>query len=145
MTEEAEEASGQSSSEETLMEIVLLDQTRTFIFACFLGICMGLLYDIFDVFPRIVCRRYIRALCDILYCIIFMICFTALVIFSAGGVLRWYILGGALIGLALYFLGAAFYVRAFLCAAEECFVIFVKLVRKVLCFIENLFCGPTGN
>lgn len=127
------------------MEIVLLDQTKTFIFACVLGICMGIFYDVLDMFPRITAGRFVRALCDIVFCVVFMFCFTALVIFSAGGVLRWYIFGGVIIGMTLYFLGVALYIRAILCAAEECFVIFLDLARKAMCFIENLFSHPRGN
>ena len=76
------------------MEIVLLEQTRVFIFSAALGLLLGILYDLLSFFPNTFGRRFLRPLFDILYCLCFMAAFILLVLLEAGGEIRWYIPGG---------------------------------------------------
>ncbi len=127
------------------MEIILLDQTRVFIYAAAAGLALGILYDLFSFFPDTFGERLLRPLLDILYCLIFMAGFLLLTLLEAGGEIRWYIPGGMVLGLILYFIGFSAYIRLFLGGLGRLLrkvgVIFVKIFKK----IKNLFEYPRGN
>ncbi len=127
------------------MELVLLDQTRVFIYSAALGLALGVLYDLFSFFPNTFGHRYLRPVFDILYCLCFMGAFILLVLLEAGGEIRWYIPGGILLGLILYFIGFSPYFRALLQLLGSVIKSVGKHLERLLKFIENLFDYPRGN
>lgn len=127
------------------MEIVLLDQTRVFIYAAFLGLCLGLTYDIFSFFPNTFGQRLLRPVFDILYCLVFMAAFIALVLLRAGGEIRWYIPGGMLLGLVLYFVGFSEYIRLALRWIGRGLGWLWRLARRIFDRVQRLFEDPRGN
>ena len=127
------------------MEIILLDQTKVFIYGAAMGLAMGILYDLFSLFPNTFGRRVLRPLLDILYCLIFMAGFLLLTLVEAGGEIRWYIPGGMVLGLVLYFIGFSAYVRLALEVLGRFLRELAKLFAKIFEKIENLFEYPRGN
>ena len=127
------------------MEIVLLDQTRVFVYAAFLGLCLGLVYDVFSFFPDTFGQRVLRPVFDILYCLVFMAAFIALVLLRAGGEIRWYIPGGMILGLVLYFVGFSQYIRLLLRGARRGMWWLGKGLRQLFGWLEKLFEAPRGN
>ncbi|MBQ3092489.1 MAG: spore cortex biosynthesis protein YabQ [Clostridia bacterium] len=127
------------------MEIVLLEQTRVFIFSAALGLLLGILYDLLSFFPNTFGRRFLRPLFDILYCLSFMAAFILLVLLEAGGEIRWYIPGGMVMGLVLYFVGFSAYIRALLRLLGKLIQNVGKMAQKVLKLFEKVFEYPRGN
>ncbi|MEA4920739.1 MAG: spore cortex biosynthesis protein YabQ [Clostridiaceae bacterium] len=127
------------------MEIILLEQTKVFLLASCLGIFLGALYDLFSFFPEVFGKKVFRPLFDILYCIAFMALFIALVLFRAGGVIRWYIPGGIILGLALYFCGFSDYVKMILSMFEKVLIFVGKYLLKFFSWLEKLFEHPRGT
>ena len=126
------------------MEIILLDQTRIFIYSAAAGLALGIVYDLFSFFPDTFGRRVLRPIFDILYCLLFMAVFLWLML-EGGGALRWYIPGGMVLGLTLYFIGFSAWVRALLRLLGRFLKLLGKSVWKAAKFIEKLFEHPRGN
>jgi len=127
------------------MEIVLLEQTRLFVYGAVLGLGLGLLYDLFSFFPDTFGRRVLRPVFDLLYCLTFMSAFILLVLLEADGRIRWYIPGGVLLGLTLYFIGLSAYVKAVLRLFRRLVKQIGILLGKMMNFVEKLFEYPRGN
>lgn len=125
------------------MEIVLLDQTKVFIFASALGILLGLVYDVFAIISD--GTKRLSHILDVIYCVIFMAGFIALVQLRAGGEIRWYIPGGMVIGLALYFLGLSDYVRLTGEGLRKAVGALKKYFLKAASAIASLFEMPRGS
>jgi len=127
------------------MEIILLEQPRLFVYGAALGLGLGILYDLFSFLPDIFGCRVLRPIFDLLYCLTFMAAFILLVLLEADGRIRWYIPGGILLGLALYFIGLSVYVKAVLQLLRSVVKQIGILLEKMLNFIEKLFEYPRGN
>jgi len=127
------------------MEIILLEQPRLFVYGAALGLGLGILYDLFCCLPDIVGCRVLRPIFDLLYCLTFRAAFILLVLLEADGRIRWYIPGGILLGLALYFIGLSVYVKAVLQLLRSVVKQIGILLEKMLNFIEKLFEYPRGN
>lgn len=127
------------------MEIALLDQTRVFVFASVMGLCLGAVYDLFSFFPEVFGKKILEPIFDILYCIVFMGGFIALVQLKAQGEIRWYIPGGIILGLILYFCGLSDYVKMVMSLMQAGLLFIKKLLAKILGFIASLFESPRGS
>ena len=126
------------------MEIVLLDQTRVSVYASVLGLALGALYDLFLFFPQVFGKKVLEPVFDVLYCITFMGGFIALVPLRAGGRIRWYIPGGIILGLILYFCGFSDYVRMVLSFAERGVRAVGRVMKKLFDWLATLFEPPRG-
>lgn len=126
------------------METALLDQTRLFVYASAAGIGLGLLYDILSLFPDLFGKRVLRPLFDILYCLVFMTVFIVLLQAVGGGVMRWYLPGGIILGLCLYFFGFSDYVKMALAALERLLLALWKVTLKIIEKISVFFDHPWG-
>ena len=127
------------------MEIVLLDQTRVFIYGSALGLFLGILYDLMSFFPNTFGGRFLRAIFDILYCLLFMAAFILLVLLEADGEIRWYIPGGMVLGLLLYFMGFSGIVRTALQLLGDAVHKVGRFGRKIFDFLQKVFELPRGN
>ena len=67
------------------MEIILLEQTRLFVYGAALGLGLGILYDLFSFLPDTFGCRVLRPIFDLLYCLTFMAAFILLVLLEADG------------------------------------------------------------
>ena len=52
------------------MEIVVADQSRAFLYTAVLGLCMGVVYDVFSFVPLMAGKKKLCGVCDVLYCLI---------------------------------------------------------------------------
>ena len=127
------------------MEIILLDQTRVFIYGAAAGLALGIYYDLLAFIPDTFGRKVLRPLLDILYCLTFMGAFLLLTLLEAGGEIRWYIPGGMVLGLVLYFVGFSAYVRLVLYSLGRILRELGKLIAKIFEKLKNLFEYPRGN
>lgn len=118
-----------------------MDQTKVFVYASAAGIALGLLYDIFSFFPDVFGQKVLRPVFDILYCVAFMSVFTFLLQTAAGGIIRWYLPGGMILGLCLYFFGFSDYVRLVLSGLERAALavkrFLVKIIKKISVFFDH--------
>lgn len=123
---------------------MLLDQTKVFVYASATGIGLGLLYDIFSFFPEVFGKKILRPIFDILYCVAFMSAFIVLLQTVGGGVIRWYLPGGMILGLCLYFFGFSDYVRMLLAGLERIILAVKRFVIKAAEKISVFFDHPWG-
>jgi hypothetical protein len=83
-----------------------------------------------------------RAVLDLLYCLLTLLTFVLFMLIYAGGQVRWYIPGGAVIGLFLYFAALTDYVRAALLPL-------IRMIRRAggACkrFVLRAFYPPRGS
>lgn len=90
------------------MEVHLAEQTRNFIYAAVLGLGLGGVYDFFRCLRALTgAKRWVTALCDLLFS---FLCMTSYFLFSlafAGGVLRLYTALGTGLAMLLYFIGVS--------------------------------------
>lgn len=126
------------------MEIALLDQTRVFVFAAALGLGLGFFYDLTDLLSSLLGKKAARPFFDIFYCVVFMGCFIALTQLAAGGEIRWYLPGGIVLGLALYFCGFSGFLRLFFSKLEGALRKLGSLLKRGADALAGLFEPPRG-
>ena len=90
------------------MEVQLAEQTRSFIYAAVLGLCLGGVYDFLRCLRVLTgAKRWVTALCDLLFSFLCMISYFLFSLAFSGGVLRMYTALGTGLALLLYFLGVS--------------------------------------
>lgn len=125
------------------MEAVFAQQTRVFLSAAILGLCLGGVYDIFRS-VRIVLRagRLLTALCDMLFCMTVLLAFVLFMLTRAQGEIRGYIPGGMLIGGILYFCALSDVVMALLLPVLR---LLQKLLHTASRLLQLAFAMPRGS
>ncbi len=121
------------------------DQTRAFVWAGVLGLAMGLLYDVFSFVPLFAGKKKLRGVCDVLYCLIFLACFLALVHVRAGGVVRWYLPAGVVLGMVLYFCGLSDLVRFCLGLLNRGVAVMRRLIARITAVFGCFFTPLRGR
>lgn len=121
-----------------------------------LGLGLGALYDVFSFFPDVFGKKFLRPVFDILYCVVFMAAFIALVQVMSMGQIRWYIPGGIIMGLIIYFAGLSDYIKVVLSIFAHFFntifsvfrkvaAFFLKIWRAIVARVSKHFDTPQGN
>lgn len=88
------------------MQVQLAEQTRSFIYAAALGLCLGGVYDFLRCLRALSgAKRWVTALCDLLFSFLCMLSYFLFSLTFCGGVLRLYTALGAGLAMLLYFLG----------------------------------------
>ncbi len=88
------------------MEMHLAEQTRSFIYAAVLGLCLGGVYDFFRCLRALSgAKRWVTALCDLLFTFLCMLAYFLFSLSFSGGVLRMYTALGMALAMLLYFTG----------------------------------------
>ena len=122
-----------------------MDQTRVFIAASFLGLCLGAVYDIVSFVPERTGKFVLRALSDTFYCLVFLISFFCFVMIRANGEIRWYMPGGVILGLALYFCGFSGGVKRLLALLSAMLAKMASPLKIILGKLAKLFEAPWGQ
>ncbi len=95
------------------MEVHLAEQTASFLYAAVLGLCLGGVYDFFRCLRALTGgRRWMTALCDLLFSFVCMGSYFLFSLTFSGGVLRGYTLLGAALAMLLYFTGPSPFLMA---------------------------------
>lgn len=90
------------------MEVHLAEQTRSFIYAAVLGLCLGGVYDFFRCLRALAgAKRWVTMLCDLLFSFLCMACYFLFSLAFSGGVLRLYTALGIGLAMLLYFMGVS--------------------------------------
>ena len=127
------------------METVIMDRTRVFIASSFLGLCLGAVYDIISFVPERTGKFVLRALSDTVYCLIFLMSFFCFVMIRANGEIRWYMPGGVILGLALYFCGFSDCVKKLLMFLGRVLKKLASPLKKAFVEIAKFFEAPWGQ
>ncbi|MBE6993124.1 MAG: hypothetical protein E7423_00555 [Ruminococcaceae bacterium] len=127
------------------MEIVVADQSRAFLYAAVLGLCMGVVYDVFSFVPLMAGKKKLRGVCDVLYCLVFLVGFLVLVHTKAGGVVRWYLPGGVVLGMVLYFCGLSDAVRFCLSLLTKGVAVMRKMIARIRDSFTCIFAPLRGR
>ena len=101
------------------------------------GACVGVMFDVFRAFRKIHTPGAVfLSFQDALFCALAFWAFSHTVSVCADGDLRWFVIAGFLIGIALYFFTIGRFV--FLCV-EKTFFIIRKVIFDVLKFFKKIF------
>ena len=136
------------------VEIHIADQTRIFIGAIVIGLCMGGFYDLLR-FIRMLCSggRLLQALLDVLFCIFCLGGFMLFVLAWGEGKLRFFIPGGVGAGIVLYFMALSPIIiglySKIACGFRWLVAFIYKIANKILSpvfrLIVALFSVPRGD
>lgn len=112
------------------MEVSVSAQTAELLYSALLGVCLGVMYDVFRIFRRWLGRgRFMTALFDGLYWLAAFCALLGFVMTVSGGVVRWYVLIGAFCGGFVYM---CTFSRLIFCGMD----IIIKLLIRLLGFIS---------
>ncbi len=78
------------------------DQVFTFLVCVACGLAGGVVYDVFWMVGKLLPARWVRVLCDLLFCFLFGGLFLFVSVMMDLGTVRFYSLLGCLLGLFLY-------------------------------------------
>ncbi len=112
----------------------MAEQTTSFIYAAVLGLCLGGVYDVFRCLRVLLRRKWVTALCDLLFA---FLCMSAYFLFSmafTGGVLRSYTALGIMLAMFLYFSGLSPLLMALLLPI-------MRFIRRVVCKMAGWAAG----
>lgn len=113
------------------MEMHLAEQTRSFIYAAVLGLCLGGVYDFFRCLRALTgAKRWVTALCDLLFAFLCMLSYFLFSLAFSGGVLRMYTALGTALAMLLYFTGLSPFILSLLMPP-------IRLVRRGLQFASR--------
>ena len=112
------------------MEVHLAEQTASFIYAAVLGLCLGGGYDVFRCLRVLFRRRWVTALCDLLFAFLCMSAYFLFSMIATGGVLRSYTALGAILAMFLYFTGLS--------------PLLMALLLPVMRFMRRAVCAAAG-
>ena len=136
------------------MEIHIADQTRIFIGAIIIGLCMGGFYDLLRFIRMLLSGgRLLQALLDVLFCIFCLSGFLLFLLVWGEGKLRFFIPGGMGAGLVLYFMALSPVIieiyskiaHGFRWIVAFIFKITKKILSPVFKLIVTLFSVPRGD
>ncbi len=114
-----------------VMEVYLAEQTRNFISAAVLGLCLGGVYDVLRCVRALSGGgRWATALCDFLYAFVCTFSYFLFSLAACGGELRLYTALGAALAMFLYFAGLSPFVTGLLMPP-------VRLIRRAVCALKR--------
>ncbi len=118
------------------MNITVADQTIIFLSCIACGITIGLVFDLFRIFRRIIrTNDFITLLQDIIYWLIASVIVFAFILNFNSGELRWYEFLGV-------FLGAGMYLLTISSIIIEASIFTLQFIFKIFSLIVKIICVP---
>ena len=116
------------------------EQTRLFLWACLIGVGLGIVYDCFRVLRIVFNHKFVAVFIeDVLFTIFYALCLFVYMTECSRGQIRFFVIIGSLLGFVAYLLTVGFVVvTIFRCAVFVIKKIFIRIYELIFMPIKKV-------